>query len=109
MPVVTIALNGRNYDISVGAGQEARVQELAGEIRRHMDTLTKNAAPVSENLLFALTALLLADELDQKSREAAKLRDEAQNHTDERETALVQTIETLAGKIEAIAARLEAA
>lgn len=109
MPVVTIALNGRNYDIQVGAGQEARVQELAGEIRRHMETLTKNAAPVSENLLFALTALLLADELDQKTREVAKLQDEAENQSDERESALVQTIEKLAGKIEAIAARLEAA
>lgn len=109
MPVVTIALNGRNYDVQVGAGEEARVQELAGEIRRHMETLTKNAAPVSENLLFALTALLLADELDQKTREASKLRDEAENHGDKHEAALVQTIEKLAGKIEAIAARLEAA
>ena len=48
MATVTIALNGRNYDIAVGVGEEARVQELAGEIRRRMESLTRNAGTLSE-------------------------------------------------------------
>ena len=55
-----IALNGRNYDIACGEGEEARVIELAGEVRRRMEGLVKNSGPVAENLLFALTALLMS-------------------------------------------------
>ena len=43
MPTVTVALNGRNYDIACGEGEEARVQELSGEIRRRMEGLAKNS------------------------------------------------------------------
>lgn len=109
MPTVTIALNGRNYDIACGEGEEARVQELSGEIRRRMEGLAKNSGPVAENLLFALTGLLLADELDQKNRQIAQLKGQQEDLVQRREIALADTIERLAVKIEAIAARLEAA
>ena len=50
MPTVTIALNGRNYDIACGEGEEARVQELAGELRRRMEGLAKNAESVRHGI-----------------------------------------------------------
>jgi cell division protein ZapA len=109
MPTVTIALNGRNYDIACGEGEEARVLELAGEVRRRMESLVKNSGPVAENLLFALTALLMSDEIDQKNRLIQDLRGEQEELAQRREIALADTIERLATKIEAIAARLEAA
>lgn len=109
MPTVTIALNGRNYDIACGEGEEPRVQELAGELRRRMEGLAKHSGPVAENLLFALTGLLLADELDQKNRQIALLKGQQEDLVQRREIALADTIERLAVKIEAIAARLEAA
>jgi cell division protein ZapA len=56
--------------------KQARVTELAGELRRRMESLTRNSGRLSEGMVFVMTALLLADELDQKKREAAKLRDE---------------------------------
>ena len=109
MPTVTVALNGRNYDIACGEGEQARVQELAGEIRRRMEGVTKNAAPMNEGMAFVMTALLLADELDQKKREAAKLQDEGREGTLRRELALADTIEAMANRIESLAARVEAA
>jgi cell division protein ZapA len=109
MPTVTIALNGRNYDIACGDGEEARVLELAGEVRRRMEGLVKNSGPVAENLLFALTALLMSDEIEQKIRTIQGLRAEQEELVQRREIALADTIERLATKIEAIAARLEAA
>lgn len=109
MPTVTIALNGRNYDIACGEGEEARVLELAAEVRRRMEGLVKNAGPVAENLLFALTALLMSDELDQKNRLIQQMQAEQDDLVRRREVALADTIERLATKIEAIAARLEAA
>jgi cell division protein ZapA len=109
MPTVTIPLNGRNYDIACGEGEEPRVQELAGEIRRRMEGLTRNAGPMNEGMVFVMTALLLADELDQKKREAARLRDEGHESSLRREVALADTIEALAIRIESLAARVEAA
>lgn len=109
MPTVTIALNGRNYDIACGDGEEARVQDLAAEVRRRMEGLVKHSGPVAENLLFALTALLLSDEVDQKNRTIGELQAEQDDLVRRREVALADTIERLAVKIEAIAARLEAA
>jgi cell division protein ZapA len=109
MPTVTIALNGRNYDIACGEGEEPRVTELAGEIRRRMESLTRNAGTMNEGMVFVMTALLLADELDQKKRESGKLKDEGREASLKREVALADTIEALAARVETLAARVEAA
>jgi cell division protein ZapA len=109
MPTVTIALNGRNYDLAVGDGEEPRVQELAGEIRRRMENLTRSAGNLSEGMAFVMTALTLADELDQKKREANRMKDEGREASLKREVALADTIEALAARVETLAARVEAA
>ena len=109
MPTVTIALNGRNYDLAVGDGEEPRVQELAGEIRRRMENLTRSAGNLSEGMAFVMTALTLADELDQKKREANRMKDEGREASLKREVALADTIEALAQRVETLAARVEAA
>jgi len=109
MPTVTIGLNGRNYDIACGEGEEARVQELAGEIRRRMESLTRTSGPMNEGMVFVMTALLLADELDQRKRETARLKDDGRESSMKRELALADTIEALAARVETLAARVEAA
>ena len=109
MPTVTIALNGRNYDLAVGEGEEPRVQELAAEIRRRMENLTRNTGTLSEGMVFVMTALMLADELDQKKREANRLKDEGREASLKREVALADTIEALAARVETLAASVEAA
>lgn len=106
MPTVTVFLNGRNYDVACGPGEETRVQEVAGRLRQRMEGLAKSLGSVQENLLFAVTSLLLADELEQREREVAELQ--AVGPT-EREAAMIDVLENLAAQIEAIAARLEAA
>ncbi|TXH37114.1 MAG: cell division protein ZapA [Rhodospirillaceae bacterium] len=106
MPTVTVFLNGRNYDVACGPGEETRVQEVAGRLRQRMEGLAKSLGSVQENLLFAVTSLLLADELEQREREVTELQ--AIGPT-EREAALIDVLENLAAQIEAIAARLEAA
>ena len=109
MATVTIALNGRNYDLAVGEGEEPRVQELANEIRRRMEALTRNTGSLSEGMVFVMTAMMLADELDQKKREATRLKDEGREASLKREVALADTIEALAARVETLAARVEAA
>lgn len=109
MPTVSVLLNGRNYDVACGVGEEGRVQELANKLRGRMEQLSRSVGAVPENALFALTALLLADELEQRDREIAQMRVEQQNLADGREAQLANSLETLASKIDAIAARLQAA
>ncbi|HVI87507.1 MAG TPA: cell division protein ZapA [Dongiaceae bacterium] len=109
MPTVSVLLNGRSYDVACGVGEEDRVRELAGRLRGRMEQLAKSVGAVPENLLFALTALLLADELDQRDKELAQLQAEQRSLADGREAQLANSLETLASKIEAIAARLQAA
>jgi cell division protein ZapA len=109
MPTVSVSLNGRNYDVACGVGEEKRVLELAEKLRGRMEQLSKSVGAVPETLLFALTALLLSDELDQRDREIAQLQAERQTLADGRDAQLANSLETLASKIEAIAARLQAA
>jgi cell division protein ZapA len=113
MPTVTIPLNGRNYDIACGPGEEDRVQEVAARLRERMEGVSRSlggtgAAP-QENVLFAVTSLLLADELEQREKELGEARLQLKGSAQHREVNLAQTLERLAGRIEAIAARLEAA
>jgi cell division protein ZapA len=109
MPTVTIPLNGRNYDIACGPGEEERVQEVAARLRTRMEGLSRSLGSVQENFLFAVTALLLADELEQREKELNTARAQLKDAAQHREINLANTQERLAGRIEAIAARLEAA
>ena len=109
MPTVSVLLNGRSYDVACGAGEEDRVRELANRLRGRMEQLAKSVGAVPENLLFALTSLLLADELEQREKEVAQLQQERQSLEDGREAQLAHSLESLASKIEAIAERLKAA
>ena len=109
MPTVTIPLNGRNYDIACGPGEEGRVQEMAARLRERMEGLNRSLGNVQENFLFAVTALLLADELEQREKELNAAREQLKDAAQHREINLANTLERLAGRIEAIAARLEAA
>ena len=72
MPTVTILLNGRNYDIACGPGEEARVEEVAARLRDRMEGISRSLGNAQENFLFAVTALLLADELEQREKELSE-------------------------------------
>src|ERR1041384_8197091 len=109
MPPVTIPLNGRSYDTACGPGEEGRVQEVAGRLRERMEGISRSLGGAQENFLFAVTALLLADELEQREKELTHARGQLKESAQHREVNLANTLERLAGRIEAIAARLEAA
>ena len=109
MPTVTIPLNGRNYDIACGPGEEERVQEVAARLRERMEGIAHSLGTAQEHFLFAVTSLLLADEPEQREKELNAARGQLKESAKHREVNLANTLERLAGRIEAIAARLEAA
>jgi cell division protein ZapA len=110
MPTVTVLLNGRNYDIACGPGEEMRVEELAARLRTRLEGVARSlGGGGQENFIFAVTALLLADELEQREKELSQLRGSQKENAQGRGVDLAKTLDKLAGRIEAIAARMEAA
>ena len=109
MPTVTVLLNGRNYDIACGPGEEMRVEELAARLRTRLEGVSRSLGGGQETFVFAVTALLLADELEQREKELNQFRGNSKENPQHRELTLARTLEKLAGRIEAIAARMEAA
>lgn len=117
MPTVSITINGRNYNISCDDGQERRVMELGHFIDKRLREIARGAGAVSEQHLFVLTSLLMADELHEL-REAAENQDERpafvasaanDEQSAEREAHMADMISTLAKKIEAVSNQLATA
>ncbi len=116
MPEIPVTINGRNYRVTCGDGEEPRLRTLAQGFDERVQKLVRSVGQAGEAQLLVVTALMLADELDEARAEIAK-RDAAPAPTpvvqtvvdksaEERATAL---IDGLARRIEAIAAELEQA
>lgn len=108
MAVVTITINGRLYDIACEDDQTARVQALGREIDTRAQALLSSVGVVSDSRLLVMLCLLLADELSDAHDNVSGL-DRVAAATDDGDARLATAVEQLAGRIEAIATRLERA
>lgn len=123
MPQVQISVNGRPYAVGCEPGEEARLAGLARHLESKVARIVKSAGQVGEARLLVLAALLIADELAESEQalaqaraETALVREEVQAEfaaqpplvqASPNEAVLAQSLESLADKIEAIAATLE--
>lgn len=103
MAEVTVTVNGHGFAIACEDGQEARIRRLAHYLDGRVGEFVKRIGQAGEARLLLLAALTIADELVEA--------DEALEHERRRtgvdaETA-ADSIDGLAERIEAIAARLE--
>lgn len=64
MAQITITINGREYAIACGAGEESHILRLARLVDEKSKLLTSSGQHINENQLLAMTSLLLADELE---------------------------------------------
>ena len=88
-----VEIYGHRYTIR-GDAEESYVQELARRVDGHMRTLAKKMKTVTPTQLAVLTALNLANELDQ----ALKQQKESCEQINRRATGLIESIqETLGG------------
>ncbi len=113
MGQVAVTINGRSYEVACDDGQEDHLIRLAGYIDKKVAELVTSVGQIGDTRLLVMSTLLLADELSEAYAELAALRD-----GDEEVPAspvpvspvnqtLVAGIETLAQRVEDIAARLE--
>lgn len=109
MPELPIVINGRSYRVTCGPGEEKRLMTLAGDLDRRVNGLAASVGQVGEGQLLVLAGLLMADELDEARAELARLRSAPAPVSVPvvDDAAAARTVDALAQRIEAIAARLQ--
>lgn len=109
MSQITVTVNNRSYAITCEPGQEKHVQGLAAELDRRVGAMAREVGQVGEARLLLLAALTVLDELsDTRSRAGEPSAREGLQRLDKLEQEAARAIESLAQRVEAVAARLEA-
>ena len=65
MPQVEVVINGRDYQVACGDGEEEHVRRLLGMISGHVDQLANDVGQVGQSKLMLFAALVMADEMDE--------------------------------------------
>lgn len=63
MPIVTIKINGKNFDLSCGEGEEAALTKLAQNLDLRLSKLKASNPYASYELLLLMAALSLEEKL----------------------------------------------
>lgn len=98
MARVDVNFNGRIYPIACDDGQEQRVRDVAAYVNDRLGEIKASVRSASDTHLLVMVSLVLADELFDVR--AGQLGEAAEADT-------AAALDRLAGRIEAIATRLE--
>ena len=111
MAHVSVTINNRKYPIACDDGQEAHLSRLAAYVDRRIGELVAAVGQVGDAHLLVMASLLVADELSDAYTELDSVRSGDDGVTARRDLdeLLGSRMETLAKRIEGIAARLEEA
>jgi cell division protein ZapA len=99
MAQVTISVNGRDYAIACGDGEEEHLSDLAQYVDHHASALSRKLGSITETRLLLMTALTIADELGEVSATLTELRAEHRR--------ALESLGQLAGRLEEVAAGAE--
>jgi cell division protein ZapA len=110
MGQVTVVLNGRTYRLECGEGEENHLSALAEYLGTHVEDMKRKFGQVGDDRLILMASLLITDELWELRREMEALKASLAAARRDRsvadETAKSAKAD-LAGRIEAVADRLE--
>lgn len=110
MGQVSVTVNGRQYEVGCDDGQEDQLRRLADYVNTRMSEMVEAVGQIGEARLLLMASLLLADELSEARAELKLKRaapvEGAGAAADHAKDVLGAEIETLANRIEVIAARL---
>ncbi|MGK2871074.1 MAG: cell division protein ZapA [Alphaproteobacteria bacterium] len=103
MAQVTVRVNGREYDLTCGDGEEPHLRELSQYVDAKITALRGAGANLSDAQLLLMAGIVIADELSEATEPARKAKDESQSASE----TMVNILETSSGRLEVIASRLE--
>jgi cell division protein ZapA len=109
MALVNVTVNNRLYEVGCDDGEEDQVRRLSQVLDRRVRELAALVGQVGEARLMLMTALTLADDLEQAQRDVAEMRQAVSAMQTEQKTATdgADALVGLAKRLEDIAARLE--
>ena len=125
MPIVSIKINGKDYQVACDDGEEERLHTLAAEVDERIQSIVfpmKNKP--NEAMALLLANLMMVDELTEKQKEIEEIHMESKravarasvkrdgNEADARiaemESAMAATIDEIAARLEKITDEIEA-
>jgi cell division protein ZapA len=111
MGEVVVRVNGRDFALNCGDGQEPRIRRLAQYVDAKLGEFTRTIGQVGEARLLLLAALVIADELSDANEALQQERSRARGAGNPGEVAegAASGIRDIAERIESIAARIETA
>ena len=110
MGQVTVVLNGRTYRLECGEGEESHLIALAEYLGTHIEDMKRKFGQVGDDRLILMASLLVTDELWELRREMEALKASLAAARRDRSVAdesAKSDKADLAGRIEAVADRLE--
>jgi cell division protein ZapA len=107
MAQVEIFVNGRSYKVTCEDGQEQRLEQLAAHLDRHVSDLAADLGQIGDARLMLLAALTVCDEMFDARAKIAAFDDEREGLDPATVGGATRVIDAAAGRIEALASRLE--
>ncbi len=110
MAEVAITLNGRTYKLECGDGEEEHLLALSEVVGTRLNALQKQFGQVGDDRLLLMTALMIADDLDEaqkKLAEAESVRAEADDLKKTETSQVADQISAAAERIEVLSAALD--
>lgn len=118
MPQVTVSIDGKAYRMACDEGQEEHLTMLAERFDRYVTHLKGAFGEIGDQRLTVMAGIMVMDELAElqkrvKGIEAEmatlrKTRDDALSKADKSDAAITGAVSLLAGRLESLAARLNA-
>jgi cell division protein ZapA len=110
MPQVSIQIANRTFDLACGAGEEARVQELAAYVEGKIIELRKQMPPGTPEIkLLVLASLMLADESREARGIASQAESERASASDSAETLATALEELITSRVDKIQRKVSGA
>ena len=97
MAQVSVRVNGREYDLACGDGEEAHLRELAQYVDAKINAVRGGGVKLTDAQLLLMAGIVIADELSEATEPDRKLAAKSQSVS-----------ETISGMLEESAGRLEA-
>ncbi len=108
MKTVDIHLMGRGYQVGCAPGEEQRLTQLAGMLEEKMKIAAgMGQGAIGEIRLLLLAGLMLADDVLEARGETERAAQSLTNRQLEEEDIIVNAVDHLTGRINALAARIE--
>ena len=107
MANLRVQVNGRDYAIACGDGEEQHVRELAAYIDGRLKEVVAQVGQVGETQLLLMTALNIADDLSGAVTELEQVQANTEAAPASDDSGAASALEALAERVERIAARLE--